>query len=462
MKAFSRIAVLCVLFFVPLLSHGALIINEVAWMGTWKDGVLSPNDEWIELRNTTDQAIGVSGWALSDGNTLTITLSGSVPGNGLVLLERTDDSTVPGVSAFLVYTGALSNDGRTLTLRNSSGGIEDEVVGGAGWENIGGDTKTEGTPQRTDHEWITARPTPGTSTSGSVSPKQTSTSEKKEETNTGSGVRVSLVPSDPDTLAIEVRKPEAVYVNQPVNFTAEPSGLGKTVRNSLVYTWNFGDTNTAEGRSVTHTFHRPGTYALVLVGSYGKYSARSVEKITVLPVALSLTTNSDGVMIKNTASHDTDVSRHVIVGRERFTLPKDTLIFSGESILIEWDHIGGATSEPIELHDVSGDVVASLEEDVTESISVPIRDARVFAPVPSETVRTVSMEAEDEAVTTSAPTAPSTATPVIIPIGSTQAAATGMFSGMMETIIPYISLLILIVGAGLFAVWKLRLPAVDK
>lgn len=90
----------------------AVVINEIAWMGT----TTSANDEWIELLNTTAAPVDLTGWTLAaDDGTPSISLSGSIPAGATYLLERTDDTTVPGVAADLIHTaGALGNDGENL------------------------------------------------------------------------------------------------------------------------------------------------------------------------------------------------------------------------------------------------------------------------------------------------------------------------------------------------------------
>ncbi|MFG6495169.1 phospholipase D-like domain-containing protein [Fictibacillus sp. UD] len=100
------------------------VISEIAWMGTTIDA----NDEWIELYNPTDQTIQLDGWTLkSADDTPSIQLSGSINPGDTFLLERTDDSTVPGVTADQIFTGALSNTGESLQLLDSSNGISDAV-----------------------------------------------------------------------------------------------------------------------------------------------------------------------------------------------------------------------------------------------------------------------------------------------------------------------------------------------
>ena len=109
---------------------GDVVINEIAWMGTQA----SSNDEWLELYNTTNTKIGLSGWTLCslDGSP-EIKLSGSIGAKDYFLLERTDETTVSDIAANLIYTGALSNSGEHLRLADASGKLIDEVDCSSGW-----------------------------------------------------------------------------------------------------------------------------------------------------------------------------------------------------------------------------------------------------------------------------------------------------------------------------------------
>lgn len=108
----------------------SVVINEIGWMGT----ATSSNDEWLELYNTTSQAVDLTGWTLSslDG-TPNITLSGTISGYGFYLLERTNDSVISDISAEKTYTGALSNAGEGLKLRDNLGNIKDSADFASGW-----------------------------------------------------------------------------------------------------------------------------------------------------------------------------------------------------------------------------------------------------------------------------------------------------------------------------------------
>lgn len=109
---------------------GPVVISELAWMGT----TTSANDEWIELYNNSASPVSLSGWSLAaaDG-TPSISLAGTIAADGYYLLERTDDSSVPGVPADLIYIGALSNDGEDLILRDAASNVVDRIDASSGW-----------------------------------------------------------------------------------------------------------------------------------------------------------------------------------------------------------------------------------------------------------------------------------------------------------------------------------------
>ena len=131
------------------------MINEVAWAGT----VASSSDEWIELLNTTDENIDLSGWILTDGDDLQLLLQGTIAPNSFFLLERTDDNTIANISADQIYSGNMRNDGETLHLFDPSGSTIDSanIVGGS-WP--AGDSGSRSSMERRGGEdqsgnWVT-------------------------------------------------------------------------------------------------------------------------------------------------------------------------------------------------------------------------------------------------------------------------------------------------------------------
>ena len=135
-----------------------IVINEIAWMGSTVLG----NDEWIELYNNTENSINLDGWQLvTQDGTPKINLSGTIPANGFYLLERTNDDTVPGISADKIYTGALGNNGENLKLYDNLNNIVDEVNCSEKW--LAGDNAAKQTMERkTDNNWQTSQNSGGT------------------------------------------------------------------------------------------------------------------------------------------------------------------------------------------------------------------------------------------------------------------------------------------------------------
>ena len=330
------------IFLIPVVTEAAVVINEVAWMG----GSNSANDEWIELRNTSDASVDVSEWVLSDGMNFAITLSGTISGNSYAVLERTDDGSAPG-TAFLIYTGALPNGGTTLTLLDAAGTIADQVAGGEGWEAIGGDNTTKETAQLTAAGWITAAPTPGvlnaiidSSTESEVTIEEDddateSKTESEPKTSGGGGSKTQLAKPD-FNLQLDITGPTQVYENQPVFFEAKATGLGKVHLDSLQYRWNFGDMHTSNKKQPTHSFQYPGSYVVVLDAAYASHQGVARHEITVLPVSFSITKNDAGdIQIHNDAPYEVDLSEYVVrVGADRVTLPLRTILLAHNTLTI--------------------------------------------------------------------------------------------------------------------------------
>ena len=48
----------------PFTIKAELVINEIAWMGNIIDGIPNASAEWIELYNSSENAISLDGWIL--------------------------------------------------------------------------------------------------------------------------------------------------------------------------------------------------------------------------------------------------------------------------------------------------------------------------------------------------------------------------------------------------------------
>jgi len=139
-----------------------IIFSEIAWMGSPPQNGESlssaGNNEWIEIKNNSGGDFNLTGYQILDesGN-FKITLNGGKLSSGaLYLLERTDDNSVPGVTADKIYSGTLSNSGMYLKFFGSNCVLLDEVLASEGWP--AGDNATKHTMSRNPYNlsWYTS------------------------------------------------------------------------------------------------------------------------------------------------------------------------------------------------------------------------------------------------------------------------------------------------------------------
>lgn len=187
------------------LSIAAIIISEIAWMGT----TASPNDEWIELYNNTSSSVNLNNWVLkSVDDTPKIKLTGVILPNSFYLLERTDNNTLPNIIADQIYTGALGNAGENLEIYDDSGILIDAVNNSNGW--TAGDNSTKQTMERAGHQsWQTSQSPGGT-------PKEKNSAIEVEP------IETTTIP------LLEIRSPleiESQSIVEPKQLIIYPSGI---------------------------------------------------------------------------------------------------------------------------------------------------------------------------------------------------------------------------------------------
>lgn len=343
----ARIAIPALFFGLALAGRAdaAVIINEIAWMGTANGGAAAADsaDEWIELANTSEETVSLAGWTLrADDGVPTISLSGTILPGGFFLIERTDDESVRNVPADLVrsFGNGLSNAGETLVLINSAGETVDTVEGGEDWEGIGGDATTKHTPQRTGLGWITAAPTPRAENApppeGEVS-EDPSESEDGEpvETVGGSSSVYTPPPYAVRKLFIFPGPNRVITAGAETPFRANVyDGFGRLRENAEV-TWAFGNGVQEKGTSVTYAYDEPGEYLVVVRARTGSTHAIRTLTVVVEEASVSLSTSSGkGIHIRNEGKRILDLSRWVLeVGEKRFTIPEDTALLPGGKVL---------------------------------------------------------------------------------------------------------------------------------
>lgn len=355
---------------IPFTVHASVVISEVAWMG----GEGNANAEWIELYNTGPD-VDLASWTLSavDGQP-DIALSGVLGAGQYALLERSSDETVPLVSAFLIYTGALGNDGELLELRNANGLLVDSVDGRGGWEEtVGGNNTTKETAQRSGNPptgaWTTGTPTP----TGSAPLAGSTQQEEEEEAHTEpTPVRASggniIYPSKEKeervkyapALTLDVGSDRTVSQGAPVSFVAHGFSESGRELTTMHVVWNFGDGVTAQGREVTHTYRYEGSYVVTVraerVGVRdGVCDEHQIIVRVVRPTLEIVEATNTHIAIKNLGDEIADVSGWVLVSDgAHFTIPQRTRILANATVPFAHSVTGVSGVGRVSLFDTNG------------------------------------------------------------------------------------------------------------
>lgn len=108
-----------------------VVINEVMWMGTYQGATARNADEWIELRNTTNSPIDISGWQLTNVGLPVFPASSVVPANGYFLVANytmDDPSSVLNVAPDWVENDiSIGNTCTPIELKNTAVEIIDTM-----------------------------------------------------------------------------------------------------------------------------------------------------------------------------------------------------------------------------------------------------------------------------------------------------------------------------------------------
>lgn len=354
--------------------RAAVRINEIAWMGSASNA----NAEWIELYND-GEAVSLEGWKLTSGS-LNISLSGSIAAQGYYLLERTSDESVPSAAADKIYTGALSNSGDTLVLKDGTGAVIDMVAGGTNWTAIGGNNATKDTAQHSGSGWVTAAGTPRAenATAGSAPTDTTATTTPSTDTSTttptvtvgGSTPSTASTASSPArTLFLDIGDSRIVLAGVPTPYEAvayDSKGKPKDAR----VTWNFGDGTRELGDKVWHAYEEPGKYAVVARATFNEAQVVRTLTVVVEPASVAAHMHQKGVQLENTSDRLIDLSGWRLMTDERtFVLPDDTVVLpKGKSLF------------PSSVTGLRGDVYLALPKGEERIAAAPLSPEQPPAP----------------------------------------------------------------------------------
>lgn len=415
MKTLCLIAVLTIFGIFPFSVRADVIINEIAWMGTDEGGA---NCEWIELRNTSEDIVDLSGWTLTIENTgnatpkviafnetASVKYSG-IAGNGYYLVARdsgTCKDLAPATSADWLgsFGNGISNSGAKLVLKN--GTTEESVVDSkTGWEvtkgGIGGkNTAPKETPQKDGSSWVVASPTPR-------GPNHAAPLQElpEEDDDTASpvvtvGGTAPLVPvTNPVAkLYVDGGPSRIVTAGADSAFVAVAYDSVGTLRKNADITWAFGDGGYEKGEEVFYAYKKPGTYTAVVRAKDKGVSAVSLVEVVVVPSDVAVSSVSDdGVTLTNATSHLLDLSGWKLSsGTKTVRLPADTVIAGGASAFFPYDTLRIASSSSIALKFPSGRVAyAYVQPEGVQEELYPMQETEP-APALAIAPRTYAKEA---------------------------------------------------------------------
>lgn len=381
-------ALLTALFFaLPGLVRAEIEVTEIAWMGT----TASANDEWIEIHNSGSETVSLSGWSLvaSDG-TPSITLSGSIGVGEYKLLERTDDTTYPGISALVIFTGALGNEGESLTLRDGNSTVQSMAFSG-GWP--AGDITTKKTMQWTGSAWITAEGTAGGATTATVSEEVEEDDEEENEGNTGDeeedqedeeestetelGSHTAPKRTVYDDMIFELDFPSRAIAGNPERFSAQALDFDRTKLRKGKFIFNMGDGTVRtfskewNGKGAGfffHTYDHPGTYQVTIRYYMTVFEDVPPEvedtwtiEVSAPNISISKVLFDGSIEMKNLSSSTVDISKWVLKSDSvrLFEIPEGSVVLGGKTVVFDSDMTHFNSGDNITLLTPTGAYVAS-------------------------------------------------------------------------------------------------------
>ncbi|MBP7832047.1 MAG: lamin tail domain-containing protein [Candidatus Pacebacteria bacterium] len=373
------------------------------------------NHEWIELENTGDSAVDISGWKLFEGtsnHSLASILGGTeiAPHSFAVIADNAatfqlDWPQMTGVLFDSVFS--LSNAGESISIKDSTGAVVDEITYTAAAGATGDGNSLAGSGQT----WTATIPTPGSAKqNGSISNEddgENSGSDTNDNTDESGDVNDDQNGNNSTNVASKkitaniVLPPSVIFFDASATLSLKVTmPNGTPADHGWVY-WNFGD-----GESYTavntdpaiHIFAYSGKY-VVQANYYENYYDRiptASHKIAVSVAAPKIELSDNGLTIsmKNAGKSEMDISEWKIQegsALNAFTFPINTYLLAGSTVILEKKKIGLIDADEYILMYPNGLKAASTADSIIEDV----KPVEVNELVPeAEAVAEVVSEAE--------------------------------------------------------------------
>ena len=319
------------------------------------DTLSGKNREWIEIHNTDNSAIDMTGeWRFNDGSShyLNDKNTFSIPADGFIVLAG-DKATFltdhPGFSGTVIDTSmSLSNTGNTLKILDASGNATDTVT----YSSSQGANGDGNSLQLINGAWVPAIPTPGVANESTIVTEPPTSSG---DSSGGSGGTLLVTTPETKTKVVEIPKIKTkiiaknlAYVGIPFELEANTLGYSNEIRNYGKYFWNFSDgdskeVNANQNIKFTHTYYYEGEYEITLE-YYSNYYSEIPDTISnfiikVIPATVFISKVGDEkdffIELSNNSDYDIDVSKWMLVSSNKtFILPKNTNIPTKGKIIL--------------------------------------------------------------------------------------------------------------------------------
>ncbi|MDO8620496.1 MAG: PKD domain-containing protein, partial [bacterium] len=186
----------------------------------------------------------------------------------------------------------------------------------------------------------TSTPSASTETASTTSSTTTTTTEEVASTPppatsapSGSSATWTYKPQ----IFVSALAPARGVAGAPVSVSAVAVGVKKEPLLNAHYLWSFGDGGVGEGKQVTHIYHYPAVYTVLVDASSGEWSALDRKEITIVAPELFIADVKEGadgfIALQNNGTSEVDLSLWILRSSSgAFLIPRGTLIGAKKTI----------------------------------------------------------------------------------------------------------------------------------
>lgn len=334
------------IFLIPFPAAAAVQVTEIMYDLPGSDS----GREWVEVQNAGSSSVDLATYKFFNkdgGHLLKVYGSGTtvVPVNGIaVIADKPDLFLVDNPS----YTGILIDSSFSLVTADTVGikDADNTIIDSIAYASSMGANGDGNTLQRSGSSLIAAAPTPGSVVSSGSASSGSSSSTSSDTSSSSSGSTAATSSSDTSSssntvpllhtkqISVDGGGDRTVIAGADALFSAKAYGTAGEPLTNAAITWNFGNGESREGRTVSFAYPYPGKYVLSVMAVSGEYAAEDRVLIEVVPAEVALTLETDGsISVLNKSKRDLDISLWRLTrGSQTFYIPKNTVVLANEHV----------------------------------------------------------------------------------------------------------------------------------